>query len=261
MTGQEGMVNVSVANIYRNASYQSEVVTQALLTEKIVVSKSDNNFSLVKLQDGYEGWISNYQWVAADKRAVEYKKVRSHFIKIYDSPDDNHRCLRDATIGTNLSVLDNQNGWSQIILPDGIKGWVESHHFGPFPTVTREGVIQLANEFIGYPYHWGGRSVKGFDCSGLIQTIFALVGINLPRDAWMQHRDVREVGHQLQDVQPGDLYFFAEGGTKITHVGLAVGEGRIIHARGMVCQNSLLQSQPDYSEELNKSFVGIKSFF
>jgi len=114
---------------------------------------------------------------------------------------------------------------------------------------------------IGYPYYWGGRSVKGFDCSGLIQTVFALVGIRLPRDAWMQYRDGTEVDCELKDTPAGDLYFFAEGNTKITHVGLAVGNGDIIHARGMVRINSLIAGQTNYSEELYKTFIGTKTFF
>lgn len=261
MSKQFARVYVSVANIYSNPSYQSEVVTQVLLNEKMEVKNSDNHFSLVKLRDGYEGWISNYQWVTDSGQDDNKKKIRSHFVRIYDSPEENRRCLRDATIGTNLRILDTKNNWSQVILPDGVKGWVESSHFRSFPPASREGVIELANEFIGYPYYWGGRSVKGFDCSGLIQTIFALVGIPLPRDAWMQYRDGNEINCEMKDGPAGDLYFFGEQGTKITHVGLAIGNGDLIHARGMVRRNSLIEGRANYSQELVKTFIGIKSFF
>lgn len=255
-----GRVNVSVANIYGNATYQSEIVTQSILNEKLEVMDSDNKFSLVRLQDGYQGWISNYQWVTSGGSAYEGKKIRSHFIRIYDKPDTRSRPMRDATIGTILPILDQKNSWFQVILPDTNQGWVESRHFGSFPPPTRAGVIELAYEFLGYPYYWGGRTVKGFDCSGFVQTIFAFVGIDLPRDAWMQHRDGRTVKADETKGQAGDLYFFAEGGTKVTHVGLGLGDGQIIHSRGMVRINSLTDDKPDYSQELATTFFGIKTF-
>jgi cell wall-associated NlpC family hydrolase len=122
-------------------------------------------------------------------------------------------------------------------------------------------VVKLIKEFLGYPYFWGGRSVKGFDCSGLIQTVYSLLGLKLPRDSWMQHRDGKFVSDQPGEAEPGDLYFFSDTGSKITHVGMATGAGRIIHARGMVKENSLIHDETIFNEKLYSSFVDVRTFF
>jgi cell wall-associated NlpC family hydrolase len=138
---------------------------------------------------------------------------------------------------------------------------VEEMSFSEFPELTRQNIVQLVREFLGYPYFWGGRSPKGFDCSGLTQIVFSLYGISLPRDSWMQHRDALFCSDNPIEAQAGDLYFFADNGTKITHVGFALGEGRIIHARGMVRENSLIPGNDKFSEELYNSFVDVRTFF
>ena len=168
--------------------------------------------------------------------------------------------IRDLVIGATLVKTAEKEDWFQVSLPDGILGWVEKKSFAPFPQESRQGVVDLAQEFLGYPYHWGGRSPKGFDCSGLIQTIFAHTGVSLPRDSWMQHRDAQPVSDDPLQAEPGDLCFFAEGGKRITHVGVAVGEGRIIHARGFVRQNSLKESDPDFDRDLARTFVDVKTY-
>jgi cell wall-associated NlpC family hydrolase len=88
-----------------------------------------------------------------------------------------------------------------------------------------------------------------------------MIQMDLPRDSWMQQRDGKFVSDKPEEAQPGDLYFFAETGTKITHVGIAIGEGRIIHSRGLVRENSLIRAHSNFSEELYKSFVDVRTFF
>jgi len=261
MKNKKGRINVSVANIYREATYGSEVVNQGLLGELITVEKKDKDFSQIKLSDGYEGWISNYQWVSDMNISYESLKVRSHFIKIYKEPDLKSDTIRDATIGTKIQIIKKYNDWYEIFLFDGLRGWVEEKSLSKFPELTRQNIVKMVKEFLGYPYYWGGRSTKGFDCSGLTQTIFSFFYINLPRDSWMQHRDGRYCSDNLSDAKAGDLYFFADNGKKITHVGIALGNDRIIHARGMVRENSLNPKDENFSEELYNSFVDVRTFF
>jgi len=261
MGNEKGKINVSVANMYREATYKSEIINQGLLGELFTIEETEKDFSLIKLADGYQGWISNNQWVSEKKVSYDSKKLRSHFVSIFMKPDLSSDIIRDATIGTELQIIRKKNHWFEIFLPDEVHGWVKESVFINFPVCTRQGVIQLVKEFLGYPYFWGGRSSKGFDCSGLTQTVFSLFGINLPRDSWMQQRDGKFISDNPEEAQMGDLYFFADGGTKITHVGIALGDGRIIHARGMVRENSLIRKNPFFSEELYNSFVDVRTFF
>jgi cell wall-associated NlpC family hydrolase len=78
-------------------------------------------------------------------------------------------------------------------------------------------------------YLWGGTVGPNYDCSGLVQTAFAAVGIWLPRDAYQQEGFVQPI--DLKDMDPGDLVFFGPN-ERATHVGLYLGEGYYIHSSG-----------------------------
>lgn len=94
----------------------------------------------------------------------------------------------------------------------------------------RSSVVRSATGFLGRPYRWGGSSAEtGLDCSGLTMTAYRLNGVALPRSSADQFALGAPVS--LSELREADLVFFAdEGGTRATHVGLYLGEGRFIHA-------------------------------
>ncbi len=91
-------------------------------------------------------------------------------------------------------------------------------------------LVKTAKRFIGVPYRWGGEDSKnGFDCSGLTMVSYRLNGLKLPRNSRAQYRAGQAVNKR--DLRQGDLVFFAtKGGTRVTHVGMYVGDGKFIHA-------------------------------
>jgi hypothetical protein len=94
----------------------------------------------------------------------------------------------------------------------------------------RSELVETARQFIGIPYRWGGTTAEnGFDCSGLTMVSYRLNGLNLPRVSRNQFQAGKRVSKA--QLRPGDLVFFAtEGGTRVTHVGMYVGDGDFIHA-------------------------------
>ena len=87
--------------------------------------------------------------------------------------------------------------------------------------------IELAQTWLGVPYVFGGCSRTGVDCSCLVQNVFAVLGVHLPRVAVDQFNATIAVNNP----QPGDLVFFAntyEPG--ISHVGIYIGDGMQINA-------------------------------
>ena len=86
-------------------------------------------------------------------------------------------------------------------------------------------VIDIAMQFIGVPYVWGGASPGGFDCSGLVLYAYARVGVSLPHSSRAQFG--YGVAVSRDSLQPGDLVFF---GSPIHHVGIYVGGGNMVHA-------------------------------
>jgi len=93
------------------------------------------------------------------------------------------------------------------------------------------GLIQTALGFRGIPYRLGGDSPsRGFDCSGFVQYVFGLNHIQLPRTVLEQS----VLGHRINPRELGaaDLLFFATGVHGVSHVGIAIGGGRFVHAPG-----------------------------
>lgn len=86
------------------------------------------------------------------------------------------------------------------------------------------GVVGIAMQYLGVPYVWGGASPAGFDCSGLVQFVYAQVGVSLPHFAAGQYSYGVPVSRD--QLEPGDLVFFDGLG----HVGIYIGNGEFIHA-------------------------------
>ncbi|SEI06114.1 Cell wall-associated hydrolase, NlpC family [Pseudomonas asplenii] len=94
-----------------------------------------------------------------------------------------------------------------------------------------DNVIDRAHQLIGTPYRWGGMSVKGFDCSGLLVYLFQNeADIKLPRTTvGMRRSSARTI--QRGSLKPGDAVFFNRNGQgNVSHVGLYVGGGKFIHS-------------------------------
>jgi cell wall-associated NlpC family hydrolase len=103
----------------------------------------------------------------------------------------------------------------------------------PPPSATAARVLRTADAYVGTKYVWGGNTPsQGFDCSGFTKYVFAKYGVGLPRVARDQARTGRSIAADFRSLRPGDLMFFAEPGSAISHVAIYVGDGQIIHAAG-----------------------------
>jgi cell wall-associated NlpC family hydrolase len=104
---------------------------------------------------------------------------------------------------------------------------------GPFANVTlsqRDSLSDHARELLGTRYKWAGVTPKtGLDCSGFVKYVFAKLGIDLPHRAAELAKLGGSIDKDTTNMQPGDLLVFGKG-KRITHVGMYVGDGMMIHA-------------------------------
>lgn len=124
---------------------------------------------------------------------------------------------------------------------DDITGPEPAPQAGGFlPTPLRKRVVESALLQLGRPYHFGGSEPGGFDCSGLVQYAYSEAGVVVPRST----REQRGTGKiiRLDDAQPGDLLFYHFGRKKTDlHVGLYLGDGKMIHAPSSGRQVSIVR--------------------
>jgi len=103
----------------------------------------------------------------------------------------------------------------------------------PFPTVLQasakgEAAVQLALQFQGVPYVWGGATPSGFDCSGLLMYVYAQLGIPLTHYSGAQFHEGAPVASDR--LLPGDIVFFHPSSRGPQHEGLYIGNGQFVHA-------------------------------
>jgi cell wall-associated NlpC family hydrolase len=101
-------------------------------------------------------------------------------------------------------------------------------------------IIDKAKEHIGVNYMYGRADKNGFDCSGYVQFVYSQLGYTLPRSSYEQFNASKQL--KEHDAKPGDLVFFTTRGTRISHVGIYLGNNAFIHSpsRGkQVCIDSL----------------------
>ncbi len=252
-------VNVDCANIYEEEKYRSPIASQAVLWEELKVITAGPQFSKVICEDGYQGWISNNQIIQCELQPA-LKIVSEVLTNVYQNANSSSDIIRRATAGSYLPVLKDGEKWCQTSVPDGQHGFVEKIVFQNDSGNTREVITSMARKYLGIPYFWGGKTARGLDCSGYIQLLHKLAGINIRRDSPMQFEDAAFVGENINDGLAGDLLFFAEDGNRITHVALKLDDNKIIHARGLVKFNSLEKDNNLYDETLIRDFVAVKSF-
>ena len=263
----KGICHVGVAPVRKSANSASEQVTQALYGETFDTLEVKSGWVRIRLHaDGYIGWVSSDQvTLFEDKKFYDFQlhpKVYAavRVAEILEKPVRTGAAIREVVYGSPLSVSGHLGKFIEIRMPDGIRGWIDESlvrgSLRPKESST-EKILVTARSFRGVSYVWGGRSAKGFDCSGFVQTVFRLNGVDIPRDADMQFSAGPGVGKNLKRLREGDLLFFSYNGDKINHVAIYTGKNKeFIHSSGFVRVNSFDPKRNNFSSKLLSTFVG-----
>ena len=270
------LVSVSVTDMKKLPDYQSETVSQAMMGTPVEVTGKESYWYSIVTPEGYSGWTTEQNIVLLTEEAMEQWRqaerliVRDYFALVTMAPADGAEVLSDCVMG-NILVKDNtpeKNGFTPVMLPDGRKGYVPSESVSSLSKwleavaePSGEDIVATARQFLGFPYLWGGLSPKGMDCSGLVKLSYFLNGIILLRDASQQidTGEALDFSDVRNNLHPGDLVFFGRSATdtrgrSVSHVGISMGNGMMIHSSLRVRVNSLLPERPD--SYVSKKIVG-----
>jgi cell wall-associated NlpC family hydrolase len=256
----------SVADIRREGAHTAELVTQAIYGESVQPLKLDGDWYLVRLYDGYVGWLRSWHAVerspAAQAAYMESAghRVASNLAEVVEAPEPDALPVTDLVIGTRLHAQPcGRRGWRAVNLPDGREGYIAARSIERQPSrrrPSRESLAATGLRFLGIPYIWGGNTPKGFDCSGLIQRVFWLHGIELPRDSDLQARVGRLIpAGRPEALHTGDLLFFGRTAESVTHVAMALSDGLFLHAYGQVRVGSLDPAHRLYESGLHRIWL------
>lgn len=234
------LITQSYAPLRRDPSHRSEMVTQLLFGEEGTIEQEVFHwYRITSRYDGSTGWIeANYlRRIPPGSKTVKanYVVAESGIAKSGNHPEEMLLLLP----GTLIRQWDPLQG----IITCFDEVWqFEGGTIQPIPDILLPGdIIHTAKTFLGVPFLWGGVSTAGMDCSGLVQTVFRINGIVLPRKADEQSVQGTDV-HFLQDARPGDLVFFSKNDEeKIVHSGILIDQNRVIHVAGSVVIDHLDQ--------------------
>jgi hypothetical protein len=217
---------VSVAPLRAEGSDRSEMVSQILFGEKVEILEVKKNWVKIKSEfDNYEGWADGKQFLEVSEE--EFNSIR---IEKYASESFNLAVEKEnpVTLPMAASLPNLENGKIKF-------GNLEWEYLGEFQSgnLEKSELPHLAMMYLNTPYLWGGKSVFGIDCSGMVQQIYKFCGVKLPRDAYQQ-AEIGEALSFVEEAEPGDLAFFDNSEGKIIHTGIILEGNRIIHAHGKV---------------------------
>ena len=220
MSKQTLIITSAIAPLLAEARGASEQVSQRLCGHTVEMLELRSPWHRVRGMDGYEGWLH-----LGFARALSIKEQRTRY------------AISRVSLG--CTVRDRDGGVT--ILPLGCviaddarvengEAIAQADLAGKYPR-SGDAIAQSAVElFRSTSYQWGGITPWGADCSGFVQTCFGLHGIPLPRDAHQQALVGVAAGREMKRALAGDLLFFSDRShATITHVAIALGEGRLVH--------------------------------
>lgn len=228
-----------------------------------VIGKSGSWYKVIYNQQ--TGYMHADHLTVYTKRNIElgYGRVNGTRVNVRSKPNTDATVLTQANAGDKAYIIGLNNKWFRVIIGSKV-GYIRSDYVdltqiplenkaskskplfyvnnkstgvtpsasalkGTTTSSTAQKIVTEAKKHLGVPYVWAGTTPSGFDCSGFVQYVMKKNGISLPRTTTEQYK----VGTYVSkaNLKPGDLVFLQNTyRTGISHVGIYIGDGKMIHA-------------------------------
>jgi cell wall-associated NlpC family hydrolase len=163
--------------------------------------------------DSYVGYLADE---ALGEAPSPSHRIGALMTPLLPAPDLKTAALDMLPLGALVNIVSARNGYARLV--GG--GFVYERHLAPLETYAPDWV-GVAEQFLGVPYVWGGKTQAGLDCSGLIQTALAAGGIAVPRDTDLIEKFLV---HESKARARGDIVFWKG------HMGVLLDASRLLHA-------------------------------
>lgn len=233
-------------------STSADVITVAQKGDTVVVIRQVDDWYLVNY-NLHIGYMHGDYLTVKTRENVELGtgSVDASLVNLRNGPSTSTSMLEQLKAGEEVEIFGFNSGWYKVRY-EGQIGYIRSDlvtllekplnntglaatssddetSSGSTSTEADLGqqIATYAQQFVGYPYVYGGSSPSGFDCSGFMQYVFSQFGYSINRTATAQLANGYSVAYE--DLRPGDIIYFGYGSTA-SHVGMYIGNGQFVHA-------------------------------
>lgn len=282
--GRYGIIEYSACYMREEPGYTKELGNQALMGTVVKLGEKTGYWQQITSPEPYTAWINDMAVVEKTPAEIEeYIAAPKYLVcgetaHLFKEPSLKAERICDLVMGDLLRICFDRKdrpvkkrGFLKAILPSGRAGWVAAGEVADFEkwannvNASPESIRETAELFIGVPYLWGGNTIKGTDCSGLVKCAYMNSGILMPRNSSQLIKAGEDVDisgipeGDFSALEVGDLIFFGNPQTKVpTHVAIYYGDGRIIHSSMTVRINSLRPSDPDYYSNALPRLIAVR---